>query len=111
MPLYLISLPEPAAARGAEPQFSFTASGADGFAAELQDALRGNALFERWKATQDDPDVVPDDLAATDPQAQVQGQQRHLTIRLKVHTGLSGDVLRHRLHLLAGSHWTLDDVR
>lgn len=111
MPLYLISLPEPAAARGPEPQFSFTASSADGFASQLQDALRGDGLFERWKALQDDPDSIPESLAATDPQALVEGQQKHLAIRLRVRTGLSGDVLRHRLHLLAGSNWTLDDVR
>lgn len=111
MPLYLISLPEPAAARGVEPQFSFSASGADGFAAELEDALRGDGLFQRWKASQDDPDAVSDALAATDPQAQVEGQLKHLVIRLRVRTRLSGDVLRHRLHLLAGSNWTLDDVR
>ena len=38
--LYSISLPDPAKARGNDPRLSFTASGADAFAEQLQAALR-----------------------------------------------------------------------
>ena len=111
MPLYLLTLPDPASARGTDPAFSFRSDSAEGFAAELQEALRGNGLFERWKAAQDDPDAVPDALAATDPEAQVTGSQHHMKVRLDARTALSAEVLRHRLRLLAGSNWTLNDVR
>ena len=50
-PRYYISLPDPARARGNDPDLAFRAQGAEAFAAELQDALRGDALFERWRAS------------------------------------------------------------
>lgn len=111
MPLYLLTLPEPAQARGKDPELSFQSESAEGFAAELQDALRGDGLFQRWKQAQDDPDGVPDALSAVDPEAIVTGQQQHLKIRLEARTELPAEVLRHRLRLLAGTHWTLNDVR
>ena len=55
---YYITLPDPARARGNDPDLCFRSQGAEGFASELQDALRGDALFERWRAKQDDPDAV-----------------------------------------------------
>ena len=41
---YYLSLPEPKAARGSEPAFSFDAQGADAFARQLEDALRTDTL-------------------------------------------------------------------
>lgn len=111
MPLYLINLPDPDAARGGDSAFAFTAASPDGFASELQDALRGDGLFQRWRNAQPDPDAVPDSLAAADPGAQVTGRQQHLAILLEAKTDLPGEVLRHRMRLLAGSGWTLNDVR
>jgi hypothetical protein len=111
MPLYLLNLPEPELARGADPALSFASDSAEGFAAELQAALRGDGLFERWKAAQPDPEAVSDALAATDPQATVTGSQAHLKILLKASTSLPGEVLKHRLRLLAGNNWSLADVR
>lgn len=111
MPSYLLNLPDPELARGDDPKLSFTAEGPDGLAAELQDALRSDALFQRWKAMQPDPDAVPDALGATDPAATVSGKQQHLEILLTARTSLSGEIVRHRMRLLAGKHWTLNDVR
>jgi hypothetical protein len=111
MPSYLLNLPNPELARGEDPQLSFTAEGPDGLAAELQAALRSDALFQRWKAMQPDPDAVPDALGATDPGASVTGKQQHLEIMLTARTTLSGEIVRHRMRLLAGRHWTLNDVR
>jgi hypothetical protein len=107
---YYLSLPDPARARGADPAFAFRARGADAFAAELQDALRSDALFQRWRARQDDPDGVDPALGATDAGATVHGQQDHLRIDLVATTSLPSSVLRQRLGLLAGNGWQLRDV-
>ena len=77
---YFIAIPDPAAARGAG-DFAFRAHGADAFAQELQEALRGDQLFERWRATQDEPDEVDPLLGATDPAAHVEGTQRDTAFR------------------------------
>ena len=60
---YYISLPDPARARGDDPAFAFDSQGAEGLAAELQDALRADALFQRWRASQEEPDEI-DELDA-----------------------------------------------
>lgn len=107
---YQIRLPDPAQARGSEPSLSFSAHGAEGLAAQLQDALRTQGLFERWRALQADPDDVDPALGATDPQALVSGEQRDLSIDLVASTSIPGDILKHRLRLLAGSRWELRNV-
>lgn len=107
---YYISLPDPARARGTDPDLAFRAQGADAFAAELQDALRGDALFERWRAKQEDPEAVDPALGATDAAASVAGKQEDLQIGLVVTTALPSSVLRQRLGLLAGGGWQLRDV-
>ena len=107
---YHLTLADPALARGADPTLSFHSVSADGFAAELQAALRGDALFQAWRAQQEEPDEVDPALGATDPQATVTGAQRHLKIDLLATTSISGNVLRHRLRLLAGNGWALHDV-
>ena len=80
---YHIALPDPGKARGSDPALSFRSHGADGLAADLQDALRGNTLFNRWRGQQDDLVAV---------------------------SSIPGAVLRHRLRLLAGNGWELRDV-
>lgn len=107
---YSISLPDPSAARGSDPRLSFTANGADTFAEQLQDALRTPALFERWRATREDPDDVDPSWGVTDPGATVSGRQSDLRIDLVAITRIPGDVLKQRLRWLAGSHWELRDV-
>lgn len=106
---YYISLPDPEKAR-ASGDLAFRSQGADGIAMELQEALRGDALFERWRARQDDPDDVDPALGATDPGARVEGRQDDLHIDLIVVTSIPGAVFKHRLRLLAGSAWELRDV-
>ena len=107
---YYISLPDPARARGNDPELAFRAQGAEAFASELQDALRGDALFERWRARQEDPDAVDPALGATDAGATVSGTQDDLQVGLVVTTALPSSVLRQRLGLLAGGGWQLRDV-
>lgn len=108
---YIIALPDPAAARGNQPSLSFSANGAEEFAAQLGDALRNPGLFERWRALQAEPDDVDPVLAATDPQASVHGVQDDLRIVLTVTTSLRSEIFKHRLRLLAGNHWEMRDVR
>ena len=105
-----LSLPDPQRARGSDARFAFQSQGADALAQELQDALRSDALFQRWRAAQDDPDAVDPALAASDPAATVKGGQHDLHIDLIAVTSIPGGVLRHRLRLLAGNGWELRDV-
>lgn len=107
---YHLRLPDPALARGPVASLAFRSVGAEGFAEELQAALRSSALFERWRDLQDDPDGVDASLSAVDPSAVVTGEQNDLSIRLQATTVLPGEVFKHRLRLLAGSHWELRDV-
>ncbi|MBW3550188.1 MAG: hypothetical protein KY442_04985 [Proteobacteria bacterium] len=107
---YYIRLPDGARARGADPSLSFRAQSGPGFAEELQDALRSDALFERWRMKQDEPDEVDPALGATDPAATVHGEQDDLHIDLIVTSAIPGNILKQRLRLLAGSGWELRDV-
>ena len=107
---YYLRLPEPTLARGNDIALAFRSHSAEGFAEELQQALRTTALFERWRSRQEDPDAVDSSLGATDPTATVIGQPHDLAIDLIVVTALSGAVFKHRLRLLAGHHWQLRDI-
>ena len=107
---YYLSLPNPERARGSDADLAFHANGADAFAQELQDALRSDALFQRWRAKQDDPDAVDPALGVTDPGAVVTGKQQDLHVDLIATTSIPGSLLKQRLRLLAGSGWTLSDV-
>jgi hypothetical protein len=111
MPRYYIALPDPDKARGPQAEYSFNASSAEGFAQQLQDALRTDRLFARWRDAQDEPDEVDPALGAVDPAAVVTGQVDDLHIDLVAQTSIPGEVLKHRLRLLAGSGWQLRDVR
>ena len=111
MPIrYYVSLKEPQQARGGEVAFSFSAHGAEEFAAQLQDALRSDALFRRWRDAQTDPDAVDPALGAIDPAATVRGESDDLHVDLIVVTAIPGSVFKHRLRLLAGNAWELRDV-
>ncbi|PIQ37491.1 MAG: hypothetical protein COW59_06850 [Lysobacterales bacterium CG17_big_fil_post_rev_8_21_14_2_50_64_11] len=105
-----LRLSDPSKARGSEPGLAFRALSAEGFAEELQNALREDGLFKRWQAAQPDPDAVDPALGATDPNAVVSAAQHDLAIDLIATTSLPGPVLRHRLRLLAGHGWALHDV-
>lgn len=107
---YYLRLPDPKLARGSDPELSFRSVGAEGMAAELEQALRGTDLFDRWRALQDDPDAVDPGMGVTDPGATVEGRQHDLSIDLVATTDLPGAVFKHRLRILAGNGWQLRDV-
>jgi hypothetical protein len=98
-------------ARGPIAELSFQGVSADSFAAALQSALRDSTLFERWRALQPDPDAVDPSLGATDAAATVSAQQSDLHTDVVVTTHLAHSILKQRLRLLAGTHWTLRDVK
>jgi hypothetical protein len=107
---YYLRLPNAKLARGSDPTLAFRSESAEGLAEELQSALSTTELFERWKQRQPEPDDIDDSLAIVDPQAQVTGEQIDLHVDLIATTSLPGSVFKHRLRLLAGSHWQLRDV-
>jgi len=107
---YYLRFPDASRARGGDPALAFRSQSAEGMAAELEEALRSDELFQRWRAQQDDPDAVDPALGATDPGATVQGSQHDLHVELVVITSLSGNLLKQRLRWLAGNGWELRDV-
>jgi hypothetical protein len=107
---YYIRIPDTAQAQAAG-DFAFRSQGAEGLAQELQDALRSDALFQRWRGTQEDPDAVDPAMGAVDPEAMVVGEPHDLHVNLVATTTLPGGIFKHRLRLLAGSAWQLRDVR
>lgn len=100
-----------AAARGADQSLSFTGGAPEVFAETLQSALRTPVLWQRWLKLQDDPDAVDQELGRTDPAARVIAEQNDLRTDVDVFTSLPHAILRHRLNLLIGPHWALQDVR
>lgn len=108
---YYLSIADLAHARGPVPALSYDGAGPDGLAAALREAVRTPALFERWRALQDDPDEVDPALAATDPAAQVSARVSDLRIDVDLVTDLPMSIVRHRLNLLIGPNWQLRDMR
>src|SRR3546814_19890337 len=71
---YYIAIPDPDKARAAG-EFAFRSQGAESMAQALQDALRPPALFDRWRAPQDDPDQVDPALGPPHPAHTADGRQ------------------------------------
>ncbi len=108
---YYLSIADLARARGDDPRFACDGAGPNDFAAALQQALRHEDLFQRWRAVQPDPDAVDASLGATDPAAEAKARVADLHTDLELTTSLPMSVVRHRLDLLIGSAWQLRDLR
>ena len=108
---YYLSIADLAHARGADERFRYDGAGPNDFAAALQQALRTDDLFQRWRAAQPDPDAVDGSLGTTDPGAEVTAKVADLHTDVELTTSLPMSVVRHRLYLLIGSAWQLHDVR
>jgi hypothetical protein len=111
MQRFFLGIDDLSRARGKDAALSFNGDSPEAFATTLQSALREPTLFERWRALQPDPDAIDPGLGATDPAATVAAKQRDLHADVTVTTRLPHAILRHRLNLLAGAHWTLRDVK
>lgn len=108
---YYLGIEDLESARGSTETLSFHGDSPEALAAELQAALRTPALFERWRAMQDDPDAIDAGLGVTDPAATVSARQSDLHVDVLVTTRLPHQILKQRLNLLIGAHWTLRDVK
>jgi hypothetical protein len=108
---YYLSIADLAHARGDDPRFSYDGVDPRSFAAILQESLRDDGLFQRWRAVQPDPDAVDASLGHADPDAQVSAHLAGLHTEVDLVTSLPMSVVRHRLYLLVGSAWQLRDLR
>lgn len=107
---YYIVVDNLAKARGSVGELSYTGESPDDFAAALQTALRGPGLFQQWKALQPDPDAIDDSLGQADGSATVTAKQTDVHCDATITTSLPHSIVKHRLTLLIGRHWTLRDV-
>ena len=110
---YYLQVEDISSARGANPGMSFEGSAGPAFSAALGAALREPALFQRWRAQQEDPDAVDASLGALDPDAKVEVKPARTGHGgdVVVTTSLPHAVMSHRLGLLIGRNWTLRDVK
>ncbi len=111
MSLFLIHIEHFTRAHGTEPALAFAGNSPQALADALEDALRRPALFERWRALQNEPDKVPPELGRTDPAASVGAQQRDLHVELEIRSGLPMKIIAQRLTWLIGPHWDLRNVK
>jgi hypothetical protein len=107
---YYFSIDDLTRARGQINELSFQGNSPDSLAAALQSALREPTLWERWRALQPDPDSVDPALGASDPNASVTATQSNLHTDVIITTALPHALIKHRLGLLVGAHWSLHDV-
>lgn len=107
---YLFTIDDLPKARGESHELSFHGGSSESFAALLQQSLRDQGLWERWRAMQPDPDAVDPALGASDPNATVEAHQSDVHVSVTVVTSLPHAIIKHRMTLLIGKHWTLRDV-
>jgi hypothetical protein len=108
---YYLSIENLAKARGQISELSWQGNSPDGLATALQAALREPSLWQRWRGMQPDPDAVDPGLGSSDPNATVRAEQSNLHTNVEVTTSLPHAILKHRLGLLIGAHWSLHDVQ
>jgi len=108
---YFISIDDLPRARGESHELSFHGGSPESFATLLQDGLRTPSLWQRWRSMQADPDAIDPALGVSDPNATVKAEQHDLHCAAEVVTSLPHVILKHRLDLLIGKHWTLRDVK
>lgn len=107
---FMFSIDDLPKARGESHELSFHGDSAESFAAMLQQTLREPSLWQRWKAMQPDPDAVDSALGANDPAATVEAHQSDVHVSVEVKSSLPHAIIKHRMTLLIGKHWTLRDV-
>lgn len=107
---YMFSIDDLPKARGESHELSFHGESAESFAALLQEALRVPGLWQRWRAMQPDPEAVDPALGISDPAATVEAHQSDVHVSVEVRSALPHSIIKHRMTLLIGKHWTLRDV-
>lgn len=107
---FFLSIDDLSQARGESSDLSFQGTSPDSFAVALTAALREPTLFQRWRGMQAEPDDVDPSMGVSDPNAAVKAELQDQHCRVEVVTTLPHAVLKHRLTLLVGHHWSLHDV-
>ena len=109
---YYLGIDDLAQARGPIESLRYDGAGPNDFAAALTEAMRSPQLFEHWRALQEEPDEVDPALGVTDASAEARASVDDMQrVDVDLVTSLPMSVVRHRLNLLIGSHWTLRDMR
>ena len=107
---YMFSIDDLPKARGESHELSFHGGSPESFAALLQASLREPELWQRWRAMQPDPDTVDPALGVNDPSATVEAHQSDVHVSVEVKSSLPHAIIKHRMTLLIGKHWSLRDV-
>ncbi len=107
---FVFTIDDLAGARGETDELSFRGASPESFADALQQALRSPTLWQRWRAMQPDPDAVDPALGQSDPSATVEAHQSDVHVGVVVVSALPHSIIKHRMTLLIGRHWTLRDV-
>ncbi|WP_036139332.1 hypothetical protein [Luteibacter sp. 9135] len=111
MTTYYLSVKDMSRAKGPDPELSFQGIGPDKLAADIAAAMRGDDLFQRWRAKQPEPDEVDPSLGAADGAASASGELSNDRTDIQLTTSLPMRLVKHRLNLLIGSSWELRDTR
>ena len=111
MTTYYVSVKELDKARGPDSELSFEGLDPVSLASAIADAMRGDDLFERWRAKQPEPDEVDPSLGVTDASATANGELSNGRTDVRLTTTLPMRIVKHRLNLLIGSSWQLRDTK
>ncbi|MGE7137281.1 hypothetical protein ACQKIE_06585 [Luteibacter sp. NPDC031894] len=111
MTTYYLSVKDMTKAKGPDPELSFEGIGPEKLAQDIADAMRGDTLFQRWRAKQPEPDEVDPSLGVTDASASARGELSNGRTDVQLTTSLPMRIVKHRLNLLIGSSWELRDTR
>lgn len=109
---YYLGIDDLAQARGPIESLRYDGASPNDFAAALTEAMRSPQLFEHWRALQEEPDEVDPALGVTDASAEARASVDDMQrVDVDLVTSLPMSVVRHRLNLLIGKHWSLRDMR
>lgn len=111
MTTYFLSVKDMSKAKGPDPELSFEGIGPDKLASDIQAAMAGDGLFQRWRAKQPEPDEVDTTLGVTDASASATGELSNDRTDVQLTTSLPMRIVKHRLNLLIGNSWELRDTR
>ncbi|NID17453.1 hypothetical protein [Luteibacter yeojuensis] len=111
MTTYYLSVKDLSRARGPDKELSFEGLDPVSLASAIADAMRGDGLFQRWRAKQPEPDEVDPSLGVVDEAAAAEGELSTNRTDVRLTTSLPMRIVKHRLNLLIGSSWQLRDTR
>ena len=107
---YFITIEDLSASRSDLSELAFDGGSPEHLAQVFTAVLREPDFWQRWRATQENPDEVDAATGVIDPAATVTGSLEAQRSELIVTTNLPHAIVKHRLDLLIGRHWKLRDV-